>query len=77
VDIDKAQAEHAAGKLHEVVIEPADEGNGWMVVVHYHGGEVVTLTDHSGVERVYHSIEHATEAAKAIGFQTVRVMEAF
>lgn len=77
VNIEKAQAEFEAGRLREVILEPADEGNGWMVVLEALDGERVKLTDHGGHEKMYHSLDHATEAAKVIGFDTVRVEEPF
>ncbi len=77
MDLDHARAEYEAGRLVEVVIEPADAGNGWMVVVHGSDGGSSKLTDHSGVEKVFHSIEHATDIARNIGFSTIRVEERF
>ncbi len=77
MDTQKARAEFEAGRLSEVLVEPADEGNGWMVVVKSVDGDQMKLTDHGGHERVYHTLDHATEAAKAIGFGTVRVEEPF
>ena len=48
-----------------------------MVVLHDSLGGTVKLSDQSGVEKVYHSIDHATEVARDIGFRTVRVEERF
>jgi hypothetical protein len=77
MDLDQAKRQHARGELREVIIEPADEGNGWRVLVRRQDGQSVTITDHSGLEKVFHSLEHATAAAKQIGFATVRVEEPF
>lgn len=77
MDIEFAKRSFEAGTLTEVTLEPADEGNGWMVVLHDNMGGSIKLSDHSGVEKVFHSIEHATELAQEIGFDTVRVEERF
>ncbi|MEW8306095.1 MAG: hypothetical protein G8D88_03215 [gamma proteobacterium symbiont of Ctena orbiculata] len=39
--------------------------------------ETLMLTDHSGREHVYHSLDHATEVVRDIGFDSVRVEEHF
>lgn len=77
MDLDTARGRFQAGELEEAVIEPADEGNGWMLLLRERGGGLVKLTDHSGVEKVYHSLDHATELARQIGFSEVRVEESF
>lgn len=77
MDFETACAEFEAGNLKDVVIEPADEGNGWMLLVHKLSGEVSKITDHGGTEKIYHSIDHATQVAKDIGFDEVRVEEQF
>jgi hypothetical protein len=77
MDLDTARARFEAGELEEAVIEPADEGNGWMLLLRQRDGKLVKLTDHSGVEKVYHSLDHATELAREIGFGQVRVEETF
>lgn len=77
MDTDQARAAFEVGRLREAVVEPADEGNGWMLRLHDVAGDVVTVTDHSGIEKVYHDLDHATEVARAIGFETVRVEEGF
>ena len=77
MDSGKAQAEFAAGRLGEALVVPADEGNGWMVVLETVDGKQLKLTDSSGHGKVYHTLDNATEAAKAIGFDTVRVEEPF
>lgn len=77
MDLQTACAEFEAGKIHDVFIEPADKGNGWMICVHDSAGRIVNITNHGGREKIYHTIDHATEVAKEIGFQTVRVEERF
>jgi hypothetical protein len=77
MDLETARTRFQAGDLQEAIIEPADEGNGWMILFRPHLGEPVKLTDHHGQEKVYHSLEHATEVAREIGFDTLRVEERF
>jgi hypothetical protein len=77
MNLEQAQRHYAQGQLREVIVEPADAGNGWMVLVKRHDGESTTITDHSGVEKVFHSLAHATALAKSIGFETVRIEEQF
>ena len=77
MDIQTACAEFEAGRLQDVVIEPADDGNGWMVLVHDTTGRMVKITDHGGAEKIYHTIDYATQVAKEIGFETIRVEERF
>ena len=77
MDLQHAQAEKVAGNLHEVVVEPSPHGNGWMVVFIDDDGERHLLTDHTGTEKIYHTLDHASEAAREAGFETVRVEETF
>ena len=77
MDIQTACAEFESGRLQDVVIEPADEGNGWMILLHDTAGGMVKITDHGGTEKIYHTIDHATQVAKEIGFETIRVEERF
>ncbi|UCE90163.1 MAG: thymidylate kinase [Pseudomonadota bacterium] len=77
MNLDEAQQAFAAGKLREVVVEPADEGNGWMIMVRDSAGALLTVTDHSGIEKIYHTLDNATDAAKTIGFKMIRVEESF
>lgn len=75
--LEQAHTEFEAGRLQEAVVEPAEDGNGWMVLVRDASGELVKITDAHGVTKLYHSLDHATEIAKDIGFDTVRVEETF
>lgn len=77
MDLMHAQAAFESGQLTEAAIEPADEGNGWMVVFIDTSGGREKLTDHSGIEKVYHDLDHATEAAKKIGAIALRIEEPF
>jgi hypothetical protein len=77
MELSEAQAAYQDGRIGEVVIEPAESGNGWIVLVIGKLGDRVTLTDHSGFEKIYHDLDHATEAAKAIGAESLRIEEPF
>ena len=48
-----------------------------MILVRQVDGTLVKIADHSGMEKVYHTLDHATEVAKQIGFDTVQVEEHF
>jgi hypothetical protein len=72
-----AKAEFEAGRLSEAVTEPSEQREGWRLVLHTVSGETLVLTDHSGRERVYHCLDHATEVGRDIGFGSVRVEEHF
>jgi hypothetical protein len=77
MDINHARAEFEAGRLVEAIVEPADDGNGWMILLKPAEGDPVKVTDHHGTEKVYHTLDRATEVAKGIGFHAVRVEEGF
>ena len=77
MDVDAARAAFEAGALKEVILEPADEGNGWMIQVRKDDGNIEKITDHRGTEKIYHSIDAATDTAKEIGFSSIRVEERF
>ena len=77
MDLAHAKAEYEAGRLLEAAAEPSTEGDGWRILLHTYQNEVLVLTDHSGRESLYHSLDHATEVARSIGFESVRVEEHF
>ncbi|MES9990971.1 MAG: hypothetical protein ABW098_03400 [Candidatus Thiodiazotropha sp.] len=77
MDLMHAKAEFEAGRLSEAVTEPSEQGDGWHLLLHTVNGETLMLTDHSGREHVYHSLDHATEVGRDIGFNSVRVEEHF
>lgn len=77
MDLLHAKAEFAAGRLNEAAAEPSEQGGGWRLLFHTDSGETRVLTDHSGRERLYHSLDHATEVGRDIGFTSVRVEEHF
>jgi hypothetical protein len=77
MDLMHAKAEFEAGRLNEAVAEALEQSGGWRLLLHTADGETVSLTDHSGRERLFHSLDHATEVGRDIGFGTVRVEEHF
>ena len=77
MDLAHAKAEFAAGRLRDVAAEPSEQGDGWRLLVHSNSGETLVLTDHVGRELLYHSLDHATEVGRDIGFDSVRVEEHF
>ena len=77
MDLMHAKAEFEASRLSEAVVEPSEQGEGWRLLFHTENGETLVLTDHSGREHLYHSLDHATEVGRNIGFDSVRVEEHF
>jgi len=77
MDLIHAKAEFEAGRLSEAAAEPSAQGSGWRLLLHAETGEIHVLTDHSGRERLFHSLDHATEVGRDIGFASLRVEEHF
>ena len=77
MDLMHAKAEFEAGRLSEAAAEPSEQGEGWRLLLHTKSGETLVLTDHAGRERLYHSLDHATEVGRDLGFSCVRVEEHF
>ena len=77
MDLLHAKAEFEAGRLNEAVAEVPERGGGWRLMLRTAGGETVVLTDHSGRERLFNSLDHVTEVGRDIGFGTVRIEEHF
>ena len=77
MDIHQAKNAFSKGLITEIVIEPAETGNGWTILLHTSQDEREKLTDHSGLEKVFHDLDHATEAAKTIGSISPRIEEPF
>ena len=77
MDLMHAKAEFEAGRLSEAAVEPSEQADGWRLLLHTKTGETLVLTDHAGRELLYHSLDHATEVGRDIGFDSVRVEERF
>ena len=77
MDQDQAQKALHAGDLVEAIVTPARDANGWALLFTTASGEHLTYTDHTGTEKVYHTLDHATETAQGLGFHSIRVEEDF
>ncbi len=77
MDQDQALSALHAGDLVEAVVTPAEDANGWVLLFVNRSGAHILYSGHTGTEKVYHTLDHATEAARDIGFQTTRVEEQF
>ena len=77
MDHDQAQRAVHAGDLKEAVITPAEDANGWIILLTDKAGEHILYTGHTGTEKVYQSLDQATAVARDLGFAAIRVEEAF
>jgi hypothetical protein len=77
MDHDQARLALRRGDLLEAVAMPAADANGWVLMFADGEGNHHTYTDHTGSEKLYHDLDHATEVARELGFDTVRVEERF
>jgi len=77
MDHDQALTALHSGELVEAVVKPSDDANGWVLVFVTRSGVQVTYLGHTGTEKVYHTLDQATEVAQGIGFHTIRVEEEF
>jgi len=65
------------GAFSEAILVPAEDANGWVLAFADTEGQHHIYTDHTGTEKLYHDLDQATEAARGLGFDTVRVEERF
>ena len=77
MDIDSAAVEYHNKTISEAIIEASPNGNGWRILFHKTGGDIVALTDHGGTEKLYHTLDYATELLQSAGIKTIRVEEHF
>jgi len=77
MDHDRAQLALHAGELTEAVIKPAEDANGWVILLADASGAHIPYTGHTGTEKVYHDLDQATRTVRELGFETVRVEEDF
>ena len=77
--MDHDQAQHAlhAGELTDVLIKPAEDANGWIIMLIERTGRHILYTGHTGTEKVYHDLDRATAVAKELGFTEIRIEESF
>ena len=74
---DQAQLALQAGSLVGAVIKPAADANGWVIMLEDLSGAHIPYTGHGGTEKVYHDLDHATDVARELGCETIRVEEVF
>lgn len=77
MDIDSAAEQYHNKIITEAIIEPSPNGNGWRILFHKTDGDIVSLTDHGGTEKIYHTLDNATNTLKSAGMKTIRVEEHF
>lgn len=77
MDHDQALSALHAGDITEAIIKPAEDANGWVLVFLTRSGKQIDYTGHTGTEKVYRTLDQATELAREIGFHSIRVEEAF
>jgi hypothetical protein len=77
MELEQARSAAEGGRLTGVVIEPSETGNGWLILVRERDGELIRITEHGGADKIYHSLDYATQVAEGLGFDTVRIEERF
>lgn len=77
MNIDNAAEEYHKKIISEAIIEPSPDGNGWHILFHKANGDIVALTDHSGTEKLYHTLDNATSVVQSAGINTIRIEEHF
>jgi hypothetical protein len=74
---EEVRAARREGRLTEALITPAADANGWVLRLDSSSGGQVPYTGHTGTEHVYHDLDRATQVAKDLGFDRIRVEERF
>ena len=77
MDLDSAAVSYHNKTISEAIIEASPNGNGWRILFHKVDGDMIFLTDRSGTEKLYHTLDHATEILQSSGIKTIRVEEHF
>ena len=77
MDHDQAQLALHRGELSEAIVTPASDANGWTILLVHKNGSHSLFTGHSGTEKIYHTLDRATEMARELGFDSVRIEEKF
>lgn len=77
VDIDSAAAAYHNKTISEAIIEPSPSSNGWRILLHKSDGDIIALTGHGGTEKLYHSLDRATDVLQSAGIESIRVEEHF
>lgn len=77
MDHDQAAQAVDSGQLTEAILKPADDANGWIVLLVRADGGQLLFTDTGGTEKVYHDLDQATVAARELGLTQIRIEEPF
>jgi len=77
MNIDSAAKEYHSQSIIEAIIKPSTIGNGWRILFHKKSGENLTLTSPGGAEKLYHTLDNATDALQSAGIKTIRIEEQF
>ncbi len=77
MDHNQAASAVDAGQLNEAILKPANDANGWTILLVQRDGARVLLTDSGGTEKVYHNLDQATTAARELGLTQIRIEEQF
>lgn len=75
MDLSHMRTMYDTGRLSEAMIIASHEDNSWLVDCHDLWGHTLHLTNHSGDALHYDTVDNATKAARAIGFNQVGVIE--
>jgi hypothetical protein len=74
---DQVMAAVHSGDLQEAIVTPAEESDGWVLVLVGVAGEQIPYTTPTGAPKVFHTLDRATEVARELGFEAIRVEERF
>jgi hypothetical protein len=74
---DQVQLSRHAGELTGALVKPAQDANGWVILLLDSSGREIPYTGHSGDVKVYRDLDRATLEARELGFDEVRVEECF
>jgi hypothetical protein len=77
MDYEKAQLALHSGEVVEAVVTPAEDADGWTILLIGRQGKRILYTGASGTEKTYQTLDRATAVAREIGFETIRVEESF
>lgn len=66
-----------AGELVAAVVLPDEQANGWRLFLESGDGMRSAYLTPGGAPALFHSLDRATEVARELGFETVRVEEPF
>ncbi len=77
MDHDQAQLARHAGELTGAIVKLAQDTNGWVILLLDQNGGQIPYTGHTGTKKVYHNLDQATLMARELGFDELRIEEAF